>query len=187
MCFSVSHFMKTFSPLGLKVLQFQVDLLLTACSEDKYTCGDGACISKHRRCNSVADCSDNKDEFNCSVLSIPTGYRKERPPTAPSGGPLEVELVIGISSIKKFDLVDFKIIFNARVTLKWRDARVTYLSLQDDYYTNRVKDHRSIWKPLLFIRDEVGIVSFEFPRSALYVNRTSDPILDDDQILTESK
>ncbi|XP_047495013.1 uncharacterized protein LOC125043107 [Penaeus chinensis] len=181
-------------PLGLhrwhvrgdKCRERVVDLLLTACSEDKYTCGDGACISKHRRCNSIADCSDNKDELNCSVLRIPTGYRKERPPTAPSGGPLDVELVIDISSIKKFDLVNFKIIFNARVTLKWRDARLTYLSLQDDYYTNRVKDQRSIWKPILFIRDEVGIVSYEFSRSALYVNRTSVPILDDDQILTES-
>ncbi|XP_069985729.1 uncharacterized protein [Penaeus vannamei] len=164
----------------------EVALLLTACSEDEYTCGDGACISKHHRCNSVADCSDNKDEFSCSILSISEGYRRERPPAAPSGGPLDVALLIGISSIKKFDLVDFKIIFNARVTLKWRDARVTYLSLQEDYHMNRVKDQRLIWKPVLYIRDETGIVKVEFPRSALYVNRSSEPIVSDDQILTES-
>nr|XP_027209077.1 uncharacterized protein LOC113802671 [Penaeus vannamei] len=164
----------------------EVALLLTACSEDEYTCGDGACISKHHRCNSVADCSDNKDEFSCSILSISEGYRRERPPAAPSGGPLDVALLIGISSIKKFDLVDFKIILNARVTLKWRDARVTYLSLQEDYHMNRVKDQRLIWKPVLYIRDETGIVKVEFPRSALYVNRSSEPIVSDDQILTES-
>lgn len=135
----------------------------------------------------MADCSDNKDEFSCSILSISEGYRRERPPAAPSGGPLDVALLIGISSIKKFDLVDFKIIFNARVTLKWRDARVTYLSLQEDYHMNRVKDQRLIWKPVLYIRDETGIVKVEFPRSALYVNRSSEPIVSDDQILTESK
>ncbi|XP_068631440.1 serine protease nudel [Battus philenor] len=51
------------------------------CPEDMFSCGDtiesssGTCFSKHQRCNNVGDCTNHKDEIDCSLLA-PSLHKK---------------------------------------------------------------------------------------------------------------
>ena len=48
---------------------------------EEYTCDSGHCIDWEKRCDNVKDCEDNSDEKNCTLIMIPTSYRKIDPPT----------------------------------------------------------------------------------------------------------
>ncbi|KAG7171704.1 Low-density lipoprotein receptor-related protein 1-like 11 [Homarus americanus] len=60
----------------------KVQLLLTSCSATDFTCSDGSCIKKSKRCDQEVDCPDNTDELNCDLILLPKGYSKEIAPPA---------------------------------------------------------------------------------------------------------
>ena len=42
---------------------------------DEFTCNNGECIDKYKRCDEKVDCSDNSDEQFCNVVEVPDDYR----------------------------------------------------------------------------------------------------------------
>lgn len=40
------------------------------CHSDQFTCNNGQCIGKHKKCDHNMDCSDNSDEIGCCELAV---------------------------------------------------------------------------------------------------------------------
>ena len=56
-------------------------LTLSVCSFlNDFTCDDGSCINKYKRCDDTVDCDDHSDEENCTVVKLSPDYRKSDPP-----------------------------------------------------------------------------------------------------------
>ena len=54
---------------------------LSACSFlDEFTCDNGECINKYKRCDDSLDCSDYSDEDFCTVVEVDDDYRSGDPP-----------------------------------------------------------------------------------------------------------
>lgn len=64
-------------PIGRKQWQIhhdkcgtsELELMLTRCREDQFTCDDGTCIPLDNRCDLTIHCDDSSDEHNCKVCS----------------------------------------------------------------------------------------------------------------------
>lgn len=65
------------APTGDRCPSTQLDLLLTACSAEQYTCHDGTCIRKMQRCDLEVNCPDQSDERLCSPVVVPKDYINE--------------------------------------------------------------------------------------------------------------
>nr|XP_045616286.1 uncharacterized protein LOC123769256 [Procambarus clarkii] len=181
-------------PLGLhtwaihqdKCHQPQVELLLTSCGRDDYTCNSGACISKRRRCDLITDCSDLSDEFDCDVIYTPSGYSAALPPPKLSSEPLPLFFSLTITSIREFNLVEFTLVLDAIVSLRWHDSRLIFRNLQEDFRANKVKDPSRVWQPGVFIRDGTrGAVDAQPRSQALFVVLGGQTLADDDAVVAE--
>ena len=52
--------------------QAKMDILLSSCGTNQFSCSDGACIDLHMRCDLFPDCDDKV----CTVIAIP--YQHEQ-------------------------------------------------------------------------------------------------------------
>ena len=59
---------------------YEIELKLTGCKEDEFTCDEGQCVQIAERCDHVTQCEDESDERNCKVLVLQHGYNKKVPP-----------------------------------------------------------------------------------------------------------
>lgn len=64
-------------PAGDKCPSTELELLLTACSAEQYTCHDGTCIRKMQRCDLEVNCPDQSDERLCTPVVVPPDYISE--------------------------------------------------------------------------------------------------------------
>ena len=48
----------------------RMNLTLSRCSEDEFTCNDGVCIDSSKRCDLVQDCVDFSDELECTTVRV---------------------------------------------------------------------------------------------------------------------
>ena len=62
-----------------------VEMKLTGCKDDEFTCDEGQCISMEKRCNQLQDCRDDSDELGCKILKLRYGYNKRVPPISQIG------------------------------------------------------------------------------------------------------
>ena len=60
----------------------EIELLLSTCHEDQFTCNDGTCIPLEYRCNNKQDCLDVSDEKQCKIIALDEEkYLKDKTPT----------------------------------------------------------------------------------------------------------
>ncbi|MPC47092.1 hypothetical protein E2C01_040827 [Portunus trituberculatus] len=85
----------------------KVQLLVTACGKEEYTCQDGTCINKELFCDTIINCPDESDEKQCSLVQVPDGYYKDGVPPHTRLHPLVLFFSINITSIRNFDLTSF--------------------------------------------------------------------------------
>lgn len=102
-----------------------VELVLTPCADDQYTCSDATCIALSRRCDFAFDCSDKADESGCATARRDEGYLRALPPSIP----LDVKAHVSLVAIREFDLLSMTFGVRMKVTLVWYDPWLTFLHL----------------------------------------------------------
>ncbi|KAK8394760.1 hypothetical protein O3P69_005914 [Scylla paramamosain] len=177
-------------PLGLHMWEVEgdkcphkkIELLLTACRKDEFTCNDGTCIDSWRRCDLSTDCPDDSDELTCEVVKTAEGYNPSLPPPRQSSRPLALYLYLNITSVRKFDVQTFSLAVDTIITLRWNESRVIFLNLQQDYRRNKIKDQYKMWTPKLVVIDGTNswVQGSTSDGSDLYVERLTQPEDDDD-------
>lgn len=165
-----------------------MELLLTTCSVDEYTCGEGTCINKHRNCDMITDCPDQTDELNCKIVIVPEGYSEELSPPRETSDPLVIYFLINITSVRTFDLAAFAVAIDAIWHTKWHDSRLTFSNLQKNYQTNKVKERQKLWTPKLLVTDGTqSLVEGAGVAGNVYVIRETEPMADDDERIIEGQ
>ena len=163
-----------------------MNLIITPCNKDEFTCLSGTCVSLSQRCNLIADCEDHSDEMNCSILHLDETYRGFLPPVDESEVPLAIKFSVVIHSIRDININDFSLTFDATIIMKWFDQRLKFKHLTDE--GNIVYGKEKIWTPKLTIRDNSeSIVSLELMKESLTVLKTGEPKQPDQTKIKEGK
>uniref|UniRef100_A0A0N7Z9T0 C-type lectin domain-containing protein n=1 Tax=Scylla olivacea TaxID=85551 RepID=A0A0N7Z9T0_SCYOL len=171
---------------GDRCRQKEVELLLTSCHDDEYTCNDGSCIRKDRRCDLSVDCADQSDEMDCSVVVVPDGYSAQLPPPTYKGTSLPIHFTLNITSVRTFDLVSFTIGIDVYIKMQWRDRRLKYNNLLSNMRANKLRRWREVWTPILEMEDGTkSAVEIKTHSQAAYAVRATGPLPDDDTTIRE--
>ncbi|XP_045129533.1 uncharacterized protein LOC123515136 isoform X2 [Portunus trituberculatus] len=136
-----------------------VNLTLSVCRNDQFTCSDGTCIPLENRCDLRIDCGDQSDEAQCSVVQLPQGYRNTiPPPPTQEGSPLQVLIYINIIAFPSIVTQDLTYVSTMSLSLQWKDVRLSYLNLKDDRTLNLLFGEAvaSIWTPRVFFSNAQG-------------------------------
>ncbi|XP_071524136.1 uncharacterized protein [Panulirus ornatus] len=178
----------TWDVQGDTCAQEQVQLLLTSCDTTDFTCGDGSCIQKARRCNQEVDCPDNTDELNCELITFPEGYSRELAPPAVDSPLLSLQISLDITSIREFDIMGFRLAIDIIQSIKWRDARLILRNLRPGDFPNEAKISQSLWLPDILVNDGThSPTDLQTRRVRLLVRRDAGPLPDDDANYSEGK
>ena len=132
----------------------QVNLTLSVCLDDQFTCVDGTCVSLEQRCDLTRDCADGTDETNCPLVLLPGGYRSLLPPPAPAPGqPLPLRVEVEVLGIPKIGGRTLALTATLRVRVSWLDARLKYLNLKRHQGLNLVPPEtaHALWSPVLHL------------------------------------
>lgn len=168
------------------LLRPQPKLLLTACEANEFTCADGHCIPKSKRCDSSLDCSDQSDERECNRVAVPEGYSNKLPPPRIDGEPIPLYTMYSIRTIRSLDLQNFRISIDLSVEMKYLDTRLQYRNLQEDRRSNKLDNWEEVWSPNLKIVDGTrGLISRTIDNKGLFVFKSSEPLPDDDSTIYE--
>ena len=87
--------------------------MLTKCHNGNFTCNDGQCIDREKRCDNVLDCRDESDEEECKILVLKKTYNKFSAPTTNVTVDLKVKDIPAIGESEK--KIDLKIEINAKM------------------------------------------------------------------------
>ncbi|XP_063851371.1 uncharacterized protein LOC135094854 [Scylla paramamosain] len=175
---------RTWEVEGDRCREKEVQLLLTSCGHEEYTCDDGSCVARTDRCDQRVQCPDQSDEKGCSVVLLPPGYSPSLPPPPVSASALPIALSLAVTSVREFDLSSFTISMDASLKLLWRDQRLRYSNLVGDYRINKLKGSTQVWLPSLELTDGTrSTVAAEEHSTATYVIRRSGSLPDDDATL----
>ena len=135
----------------------EVNLILSSCGREEFTCQDGCCIPLISRCDLRLDCPDDSDETGCSVVILPKGYNSDIPPPSEKvGEPLPIYFTINIltfPNIKTQELI-FEAAFQLK--LKWRDLRLNFKNLKNDQTLNELELKNVTWSPSIFFKNAFG-------------------------------
>ena len=134
---------------------YKIQMKLTGCKEDEFTCDDGQCVRMEKRCNQVPDCRDKSDEKGCRLIILEDGYNKNIPPIKRSalGSPIPASVSISIILMKVVDIdeVDHSIQLQFQISLQWRENRAKYLNLKGKTSLNALTDVEilKLWLPFV--------------------------------------
>ncbi|XP_068203848.1 uncharacterized protein [Palaemon carinicauda] len=181
-------------PIGLNTWEVKNDrcgnsnmtLVLTSCTNNQFSCNDGACVDIGQRCNFETDCQDGSDEINCNFLELDASYDTSDSPSRVEGEPVKVSFLMNILSIREIDLANFQFVSEIQVICEWIDERLVFKHLNHNNELNTISNYIP-WLPKLeFLGDEKAMSKAEIRRSTLMVIRQSDPLPDNDQNVQEA-
>ncbi|XP_071524576.1 LOW QUALITY PROTEIN: uncharacterized protein [Panulirus ornatus] len=178
----------TWDVQGDACAQDKVQLLLTSCDTSDFTCSDGSCIKKTKRCDQEVDCPDTTDELNCDVIKIPEGYSAELAPPAVDAPLMSLHISLDITSIREFDILGFKLAIDIIQSMKWRDARLVLKNLRPGDFPNEAKVKDMLWLPDILVKDGTySPTDLQLRRVRLLVRRDAGPLPDDDANYSEDE
>ena len=155
-----------------------MELLLTNCNEDQFTCNDGTCISLQARCDKNPDCKDLSDEKECRIVAFDAErYLKDNtPPPAGQASKLEVTLAVNILNI--LNIIEVQKIFSLKFNLEatWLDPRLQYYNIKEDEGLNSLTyaEKQTIWVPsILFSNTREDFTSINDKRAFAKVIRSN--------------
>ena len=125
---------------------------------DKFCCTDGTCIDWSFRCDNVPNCSDESDEYNCTVLIRRNKYDSDKQPQVKNilmvsenyttEMKIEVKVDFIIKDIFRFNEKDSTMTLKYKVRREWTDNRLYFRDLKWDKTQNEI-DLDDIWYPEL--------------------------------------
>ena len=138
-------------------LSYDIEMKLTGCKEDEFTCDDGQCVKIEKRCNQQYNCRDKSDEINCKILSLDHGYNKRVSPILSTGfgsdavTPVSVRISMTLLKVVAIEEADHTNRLQFQITLEWKENRVTYHNLKKQIYMNALSeaDINMLWLPLV--------------------------------------
>ena len=108
---------------------YNMEMKLTGCGPNKFTCSTGKCIDIEQRCNQIEDSTglvnDNSDENDCRNIVFKSGYNKEIPPISTLGlelnrkkVPVEVKLSMRLQKVVSIEEEDHSISLKFQISLE---------------------------------------------------------------------
>ena len=92
--------------------EVDLQLTLTTCTKDQFTCDNGLCIDILDRCNSRPDCFDLSDEFQCRKISPGPSYQTYIAPP-PTNGTDKIIIDVSADIMSILDINEISSIFQA--------------------------------------------------------------------------
>ena len=133
-----------------------LNIKMTTCSDNQFTCNDGHCISMDLRCDQASNCADGSDEFSCQMLIMNDNYNKKIPPfifnaVTEQIVPLDVLVSIQIKDVLKISEVDHEYSLKFTFIMEWYDYRLKYHNLKFRKSANAltIDEVPLIWIPQL--------------------------------------
>lgn len=161
---------------------FQAPFVLTACSNDQFTCDDGFCITLDKHCNLILDCPDHSDEKNCEVVLFSHNYSPKHPPQSTTKTPFLLHLSLNISSVRNFTPNTFTVDLDTNVIVTWLDSRLKFKYLLAAMRSNKVNESQ-VWHPRIAIQDEYfGEVDFSRWSRIIYAKLMDDSVADEKDV-----
>ena len=156
-----------------KLLELQV----SACNDDQFTCKDGTCVSLDFRCDNKQDCKDISDEKSCKIVSLDKEkYLKDKtPPPLKSGSKLPVVLDIDIYNILEIHEVQNMISLKFDLEATWFDSRLNFFNLKMNSQMNTLSsaEAQMIWVPtILFFNTKEHLTSKNDAQTIIKVARS---------------
>ncbi len=111
--------------------------------------------------------------MECSILSLPEGYRKSAPPPGEMGR-LPILLEVKIISFPEINVTKMKLVADFILTLTWFDQRLSFFNLKPSVALNAMtlQDLELIWVPeILFANTEGNQLTLVDGRTEAYVRR----------------
>ena len=136
---------------------YEIQMKLTGCKDDEFTCDDGECIKMEGRCNQMPECKDTSDELDCRILKLTAGYNKRVPPVGTTGRevrklkPVDVNVSITLYKVVAIEEEDHSIELQFQIGLEWKENRATYYNLKQESYLNALSQDEidTLWLPLV--------------------------------------
>ena len=129
-------------------------ITLSTCSlQEEFTCENGDCIDKYKRCDDSIDCDDNSDEYLCTVVQVDPDYRSGDPPKIKD----KINFIKTTITIIRFDNIalDGTMELTLNIEMTWSDDKLTFLNIMDDdsFNTTSTKEvstskQSRLWLPL---------------------------------------
>ena len=129
-------------------------LTFSQCSfRNDFTCDDGSCINKYKRCDDVNDCDDASDENNCTIVKLEEDYRRGDPPKLAGN---EINYLETTVEIKRIDRIDLNGIMTltASITIRWKDPRMEFLNIRDKEFSSGDTDNVKVMKSLFVLESK---------------------------------
>ena len=136
---------------------YTIEMKLTACNEDEFTCDDGQCVQMEKRCNQLPNCRDESDEIGCQIILLKPGYNKRVPPIksaifhGDSIIPVTVKVSLNLLKVVSLEEEDHSIELQFQINLQWKEKRATYHNLKANMFLNALStdDINKLWLPLV--------------------------------------
>ncbi|TRY72284.1 hypothetical protein TCAL_08599 [Tigriopus californicus] len=129
-----------------------IQLSLTSCKKDEFTCNTGKCIPLNYRCDLYEDCENEEDEENCDFLEINDNYKGQVAPRhIQKGVPWPVYVEVEVVSFPEIQALEQKISVDFHLSLRWYDPRLEYRNLKPGKQENPISSESivSLWVPRL--------------------------------------
>ena len=137
--------------------EVEMELKLTTCGEDEFTCSNGLCVSIHEHCASARHCDDWSDEIGCSLTQLPESYMKKFPPIQIIDKNIievPVTLSIWIDDILEVSEIGGSLDMKFGINMTWIDYRIIFHNLKMGNQNSISGDELArLWIPQLIFKN----------------------------------
>ena len=135
----------------------ELELALSSCNVEQFTCSDGVCIDILSRCDNINDCRDKSDEANCARVKMDPTYQRfiVPPPHGAAATKTEVKVWMNLETIMDINEVDGYFQVQFYLTMKWFESRLRFNNLKDNIDLNNFlpSENAAIWVPELIFEN----------------------------------
>ena len=144
---------------------------LNSCTQDQFLCSNGDCVMMEQRCDREVDCTDQSDERECSIVSLPEGYDREMPPSQKTSmntkKPAEIIVQMTVFDISNVNEKMGSLTTGFVLDTYWIDDRLTYNFLKKNEKMNNIPQVNStknilefeVWTPTLMFENTDGVLA----------------------------